>query len=238
MQSGFENKMFREAQVAQLPFVSSCPYVSLTPAVDVSTFYHYFPPLVSCSMGLGSQPNPFNYYGGIYSAIPPGPTPTIAHCKDDWNHLHANCVSLDRRSVAAMKEMIPPPPVLPIINPIVYSNNHDLGTRDLEYIAAEDLPVLNSHAPRFISIPRPSVPSFPVSPQLLIPSLLQSPSPSFDSQKDKQPNHLNSPSSVYSSPGNEAAMNSNKLHVLGFSWKPDAPRAVSQDDIWVKPCLQ
>mgnify|MGYP004515860563 CR=1 FL=1 len=237
MQSSFENRMFREAQVAQLPFVSSCPYVNSAPAVDVSTFYHYFPPLVSYPLGLGNQPNSFSYCGGIYSAIPPEPVPAMSHCKDNWNRLHSNCVPIDRGSVAAMKQMIPPPPVLPIINPIVYSNNHDLGTRDLEYIAAEDLPVLNSHAPRFISIPRPSVPAFPVSPQLLIPSLLQSPSPSYHNQKDKQPNHLNSPSSVYSSPGSETT-NSNKLCVLGFSWKPDSVRTVSQDDIWVKPCLQ
>lgn len=235
--SSFDSRMFQEAQVSQLPFISSCPYVNPTSTVDVSTFYHYFPPLVSYPIGLGSQPNLFSCYGGIYSAFHSAPAPLIIPCKDDWNQLHANCVPLDRGSVAAMKQMIPPPPVLPIINPIVYSNNHDLGTRDLEYIAAEDLPVLNSHAPRSISIPRPSVPVFPVSPQLLIPSLLQSSSPSFDSQKDK-PCHLNSPSSVYSFPGSETPMNSNKLHVIGFSWKPDAPRTVSQDDIWVKPCLQ
>lgn len=147
LQSIFDSRMFQEAQVSQLPFISSCPYVNATPTVDVSTFYHYFPPLVSYPIGLGSQRIFSAVMGESVAASILHPTSAIIPCKDDWNQLPANCVPLDRGSVAAMKQMIPPPPVLPIINPIVYSNNHDLGTRDLEYIAAEDLPILNSHAP-------------------------------------------------------------------------------------------
>lgn len=36
--------------------------------------------------------------------------------------------------------VIPSPPVMPIINPVVYSNNQDIGTSDLQYIRRTCLP--------------------------------------------------------------------------------------------------
>ena len=137
--------------------------------------------------------------------------------------------------------IVPPPPSVPIINPIVYDNNIDVGMSDLHYISSDAFTMLNAHPRPVICIPRFSQPCEQREPTELIPSLLPP-------QKSKQyeragwkhmdllaVDSLNSDSpSLLCSDNQRDDNNRDKVIVLGFSWEEVHLPLVAQDDLWVR----
>ena len=143
-------------------------------------------------------------------------------------------------SFLPIPQIVPPPPSVPIINPIVYDNNIDVGMSDLHYVSSDAFTILNARPRQDIRIPRLSKPLKHRTPSELIPSLLptQKKTPEIISakQSERASDSLisNSPSViVHSSPSNEED-NGDKVFVLGFSWNEVHTPCVSENDIWVK----
>lgn len=128
--------------------------------------------------------------------------------------------------------VIPSPPVMPIINPVVYSNNHDIGTSDLQYIPENLFAVINLHPQSAINIPRITEPS---ETQGIVPSLVPC--------QEAQNRMLNgkgreieseSPPSLTSTQQMSPSNNKDKLIVMGFSWFSKPKEICCDDDVWLK----
>ena len=135
-------------------------------------------------------------------------------------------------------DIIPPPPLFPIINPIVCNNNQDIGAADFEYITQETIHSLNSHS-MSITIPRLSAPIHSKCPQELIPSLLPN-----STNLSVFPNDENSPINTFSTLFTDdiseevkslSSKASQNVIIPGFSWVEENEGVdVLLDDLWVR----
>lgn len=131
------------------------------------------------------------------------------------------------------RNIIPPPPLFPIINPIVYNNNEDVGSFDFHYISSDDFALLNAHQTS-INIPRISSPPDNKSPRELIPSLLPPTNcmPLFYSNlldlNTLRENHDNSMNTA------TAHKPISKVHIIGFSWTEPTELFDTCNDVWVR----
>ena len=140
-----------------------------------------------------------------------------------------------------LPSIVPPPPSVPIINPIVYDNNIDVGMSDLHYISSDAFTLLNAHPRPAICIPRLSQPCEQREPTELIPSLL----PPQKSKRYERAgwkhkdllavDSLNSDSpSLLCSDDQHKDKNRDKIVILGFSWDEVHLPLVAQGDLWVR----
>ena len=138
-------------------------------------------------------------------------------------------------SYLPIPQIVPPPPSVPIINPIVYDNNIDVGMSDLHYVSSDAFTILNARPRQDIRIPRLSKPLKQRTPSELIPSLLPTQKKTPELIGVKQPERTSDSPSVivHSNPSNEED-NGDKVFVLGFSWNEVHTPCVSENDIWVK----
>ena len=145
--------------------------------------------------------------------------PTIGF-KSEAASLHTPCV-------------IPSPPVMPIINPVVYTNNQDIGTGDLQYISDEMFAVINLHQRPDILIPRMTEPSASSG---IVPSLIPSQEPQVEMHRKENANGVESesPISMASNSYGVPKSNKNKLLVLGFSWYTETKAIDCGSDIWLR----
>lgn len=131
--------------------------------------------------------------------------------------------------------VIPSPPVMPIINPVVYSNNQDIGTSDLQYIPENLFAVINLHPQPAIMIPRMTEPS---ATQGIVPSLI--PCQEAQVRWRRHPddggkgNRVRVPSIADIDSAVSAPSNKDKLIVLGFSWYSEPKEIRCDDDVWLK----
>ena len=173
-------------------------------------------------------------YSAFWSMVPP-----LIHSVDqsrrnrDYGEMSSYSTSTSVGIENSLYKMIPPPPSFPIINPVVYSNNCDVGTQDLEYISTTDFRLLNTRTTPVISIPRPSSPLYPLSPQDLIPSLIHSPAVKGCDNLKGDSFRMSSPSSMYVSSYGDTKLNDDKLYVIGFTWNPEPVRGAFDDDPWI-----
>lgn len=143
-------------------------------------------------------------------------------------------------SFLPIPQIVPPPPSAPIINPIVYDNNIDVGMSDLHYVSSDAFSILNARPRQNIRIPRLSRPSKRRTPSELIPSLLptQKKEPDLAIIKQKEQTSKisvsDSPSVICHSTLSHEEDNGDKVFVLGFSWNEEYVPCVSENDIWVK----
>lgn len=131
--------------------------------------------------------------------------------------------------------VIPSPPVMPIINPVVYSNNQDIGTSDLQYIPENLFAVINLHPQPAIMIPRMTEPS---ATQGIVPSLIPCQEAQVRMAKastmEEREIESESPPSLTSTQPVSAPSNKDKLIVLGFSWYSEPKEIRCDDDVWLK----
>ena len=137
-------------------------------------------------------------------------------------------------------QIVPPPPNVPIINPVVYDNNIDVGMSDLHYVSSDAFTILNARPRQDIRIPRLSKPSKHLTPSELIPSLLPTQKKGhglIGAEHAEQTSDFslsNSPSVIVRSTPTNEEDNGDKVFVLGFSWNEVHTPFVSENDIWVK----
>lgn len=218
------------------------PTVSLCPSNPPFPFVRY-DPMVCCQpycssyaqQGVVYEDAPCRENSSTHcSVIPPFMHMTDQYRRNlEYGTLGSCPISMSPGAENDLYKMIPPPPSFPIINPIVYSNNCDVGTEDLEYISASDFRLLNTRTTPSISIPRPSPPMYHLSPQNLIPSLIRPSSVKGREDLKGDPFRLNSPSSMYVSSSSDTKMNNDKLFVIGFTWNPEPVREAFEDDPWI-----
>ena len=143
-------------------------------------------------------------------------------------------VGIDQNS----NDIIPPPPLFPIINPIVCNNNQDIGATDFEYITQETIHSLNSHSTS-ITIPRLSSPIHSKCPQEMIPSLLPN-STNLSAFLNDENSPVNAFSTLFTDDISEEVKSlSNKASqnviIPGFSWVEENEGVdVLLEDIWIR----
>lgn len=122
---------------------------------------------------------------------------------------------------------------MPIINPVVYTNNQDIGTGDLQYISDEMFAVINLHQRPDILIPRMTEPSASSG---IVPSLIPSQEPQVEMHRKENANGVESesPISMASNSYGVPKSNKNKLLVLGFSWYTETKAIDCGSDIWLR----
>lgn len=173
----------------------------------------------------------FPYY------LPHAPLPMTHEYPSPWPHCRMNVFPTSSRvhpQLPVVACLVPPPPEVPIFNPIVYSNNCDVGTRDLEYISESEFQFLNAHSGNTLTIPRPSPPHIAPSPHDLIPPLVTAhPSPG-EQVIPKRVIPRNSPSSIFESQVGVKS-NNDKLFVIGFAWDAQPFDEEFVGDAWIKP---
>lgn len=128
--------------------------------------------------------------------------------------------------------IIPPPPLYPIYNPIVYNNNIDVGSYDFNYISENSFAMLNAHQPSFC-FPRISVPLESRTPRELIPSLLPQADMMIPSFCDTDTSHSESPLNGYHAEMSTSNINL-KVNIVGFSWFSSDEVCEEIDDVWVR----
>lgn len=198
-------------------------------------YYAYYPrihsPFVEGVMNCVPLPHPIPYYLPQHSICP----------AVDFNLLYQHHLNNTLPSMSHMHnpqsstgQLVPPPPEVPIFNPIVYSNNCDVGTHDLEYISETEFPLLNAHSSYPINIPRPSPPHSIQTPQDLIPPLIPTQTSCASKPAVKSVEPVHSPSSIFN-PSTGVKTNDDKLFVVGFSWDAQPFDGEFVGDVWIKP---
>ena len=219
-----------------MPSLSLCPTnLSFSPSQCNSTAFCQQCQSPYVYQGLVSENAAFQENGSTSCSIFPPPVHSIdqSHRNQDGEVMSSCSTSTSAGVKNSLCEMIPPPPNCPIINPVVYSNNHDVGTHDLEYVSIADLQILNTGTTPVISIPRPSSPLYPLAPRDLIPSLIQSPAVKGREDLKGDSNRLSSPSSICVSSCSDTKLNDDKLYVIGFTWNLEPVRGRFENDPWI-----
>ena len=191
----------------------------------------FHPPFVEGVMNCVPLSRPIPYY------LPqPSFYPAVDFNSLYQHHVNNTLLSMSRmyNSQPSMGQIVPPPPEVPIFNPVVYSNNCDVGMHDLEYISETEFPLLNAHSSYPISIPRPYPPHSIQSPQDLIPPLVPTHAVSTTKPTVKSVEPVPSPSSVFTS-STGVKTNNDKLFVIGFSWDAQPFDGEFVGDVWIKP---